>query len=634
MRGGGLALVAALAAGVDAAAAQALRVPGGAAELGASYDGTHTATGGGPESTGHDVREWLALPFAGSLMGPDVVAYQVTLRPTWQQRRQTGYESTLRTRQVNLAGSVRLLQRLPINLAATAVRQSGTGAGGFGSLTDFDASTLGADLFWRNPVFPMQLSYQRQSADQLWRNAFAGDTQRLGQTTKALRFAASSSKLSVDLQRVVNDDRVGDVDFTALGGNVAHTLRWGRGSTLETILEYGDQRGGFEFLRRSWSERLRLRHGRRTTSEHTYRQAEIRAPAGASRSATWSSGIDAAPVSPLSVGLRYAYHTTRAGAARDVAQTLTPRVGVRAALATRVIASASGSFGWERRRGGDGPVLVPVVDEPHAVDVTRRFTLSATDVDVTSVVVRSSDGTAVFVEGTDYTLLPIGATLQVEVPPGSRIATGSTVLVSYRYAIPDARGEDATIGDYEVGLQARGLDLRHRRSFRNARQVAVGAPFPGVSDFDDRFTGITLRGPTRWGSASLDGALRQRDRAGRLATEWDASAALSPRPIAGAQLSVTAFWSMSRSAGVEAASVGASASVAGAPIAAVFLRAQLDALRWTQTATPPQRFVSGSVNVDWRFDGMEIGARLELHRRWLLERNTVNRAMLRVVRRF
>lgn len=614
--------------------AQILQVPGNAAEVGASYEGVRNVTAGDAAVTGHELREWLALPVAGSLLDRDLFSYQFTLRPTWQQRTQTGFATTLQARQLNLSGSVRMLSRFPVNLAATAVRQSGTGAGGVGSLTEFDAGMVRADAFWRNRAFPMQLSVLRQSTDQRWRNSFSGDTQRLAQVTRSVRLSASSSKLHVDLQRLQNDDRVGGADFVARSGNLTHTFRWGRGSTLETRLEYGDQEGGFAFLRRSWMERLRVRHGRRTTSEHSYRGANVRTSAGDSRSSAWSSGVTTEVAPRVSAGLRYAASTAQTAAARDVVQTLAPRLGVRVPLAPRVTASASGSLGWERRRRAGGEIAVPIIDEPHTVDATRRFTLDAPDPDPTSVIVRSGDGTVVYVEGTDYTLLPIGETLQVDVPPGSRISPGATVLVSYRHAVPDSRGENATLGEYELSVQARGLDVRHRRMFRNSRVVEVGAPLPGLADFDDRFTSLTLRGPVPLGSASVEGTFRQRERADQRTTEWNTSAGLTPRPVGGVQFTLTAFWSATRSGDAEATTVGAGASVSGRAAPGLFLRAQLDALRWTQSATVPQRFLSGSLDIDWRFDNVEIAGRVEVHRRWLLQTNTMNRATVRVVRRF
>src|SRR3990172_6593531 len=118
----------------------------------------------------------------------------------------------------------------------------------------------------------MLLSWRRQSTTNDWRSELSGDAFRTAFDTRTLRFTGTSSKTSVLIERTVQDDRTGPVDFRGWTMLLNHTAHWGKGSSLQAADERGAQSGGFGVQRRQRTERLRLQHTRSVATAWSWRR--------------------------------------------------------------------------------------------------------------------------------------------------------------------------------------------------------------------------------------------------------------------------------------------------------------------------------------------------------------------------
>ncbi len=630
-----LALWVVLPAGV--AAQGLIGVTAGQGQVGASAEAYSTGVAGTPAASSGDFREWILVPLAGSLVDRRVFTWAATLQPTLQQRVQTGFDRTLRARQLNLALLGRLFADRPLHLTGNLTRATAVTTGGFGTRREGSATQFGGDLAWRNPWLPLHLAaFQRTTADQ-WRNGPATATFRTDQRISSLRASASNSKLALEAHRFRVEDRIGGGTLEALALAGRHTLRWGKGSSLHSSLERQEEDGLLFSRRSAWSEQLRLQHTRRLATSWFYRRGTAAVGANRSVGQGWGGGVDLRVTSWASLGVDGARQTGTSGPTRETYATLTPRAGINLALPARARLTASAAVGREFRRR-EGPLAqgVPVVDEPHTVPVARRITLDELDVVPGSIVLRDGSGTTVYVEGTDYTLGTAGRFTVVDLPPTGRVQVGDALRVTYRYYPPatGARG-DAWRVEYEGTLQVRGLSLRHRRSLRALEHGAVAnGLLPAGSDFDDRTTAVALRTGTPAGRVDLEGTRRDTDRFGLRSTEHTVTAGFAPPPLQGAQLAFSATWNQLRAGPTRVRALSGLVSLMTAPATWLRVQAGVEAYDWRQSGLEDQRFLSGRVGADATVGQLELSLAAEAHRREFVVTNLTRRVTLRVLRRF
>lgn len=639
MRGHRLgAVVALLLAGPGRVAGQGLLgVTAGQGQVGISAEAYGTAVAGTGTASSGDFREWVLVPLEGSLLDRRIFRWAATLQPTLQQRVQTGFDRTLRARQLNLALLGRLFADRPLHLTGNLSRSSAVTSGGFGTRREGSATQVGGDLAWRNPWLPLHLAaFQRTAADE-WRSSAATGAIRTDQRVSSLRASAANSKLALEAHRFRFEDRVagGTLDAWTLAGR--HTLRWGKGSSLHSSLERQQEEGLVDSRRSSWSEQLRLQHTRRLSTSWFYRRGTATVGTNRSVGQGWGGGADLRLSRWASLGVDGARQTGTSGPTRETYATITPRAGINLALPAQARLTASAAVGREFRRR-EGPLAqgVPVVDEPHTVPVARRVTLDQLDLVPGSLVLRDAAGTTVFVEGTDYTLVTAGRFTMLDLPPTGRIQVGDALRVTYRYFPPatGARG-DAWRVEYEGTLQLRGLSLRHRRSLRALEQGAVAnGLLPAGAAFDDRSTALALRTGTPAGRLDVEGSRRDTDRFGQHSTEHTLTAGFAPPPLEGAHLALSATWNQLRAGPTRVRAVSGLAAVTVAPARWLRVQAGVEAYDWRQSGLEDQRFLSGRVGADATVGLLELSLAAEAHRREFVVSNVTRRVTFRALRRF
>lgn len=614
-----------------------LGVTAGQGQVGVSAEAYGTGVAGTASSSSGDFREWILVPLEGTLVDRRIFSWAATLQPTLQQRVQTGFDRTLRARQLNLALLGRLFADRPLHLTGSLSRASAVSSGGYGTRREGTATQVGGDLAWRNPWLPLHLAAFRRTAADAWRNTPTTAAFRTDQRVSSLRASATNSKLALEAHRFRFEDLVsgGTLDALTLSGR--HTLRWGKGSSLHSSLERQQEEGLVDSRRSSWSEQLRLQHTRWLGTSWFFRRGVATVGADRSVGQGWGGGADLRLTRWAALGVDGARHTGTAGPTRETYATLTPRAGINLALPARARLTASAAVGREfRRREGPLPQGVPVVDEPHTVPVARRVTLDELDLVPGSLVLRDGTGTTVYVEGTDYTLATAGRFTVLDLPPTGRIQVGDALRVTYRYFPPatGARG-DAWRVEYEGTLQLHGLSLRHRRSLRALEHGAVASGLlPSGSAFDDRTTTLALRSGTPAGRLDLEGARRDTDRFGLRSTEHTVTAGLAPPPLGGAHLALSATWNQLRAGPTRVRAVSGLAAVTVAPAPWLRLQAGLEAYDWRQSGLEDQRFLSGRVGADATVGQLELSLAAEAHRREFVVTNLTRRVTFRAVRRF
>ena len=97
---------------------------------------------------------------------------------------------------------------------------------------------------------------------------------------------------------------------------------------------------------------------------------------------------------------------------------------------------------YENTAGRGVTTTLFVVNEPHQLSAGTPALLINSNVDLSSIVVTDSAGTAFYVAGTDYSVTQVGSLTELRRILGGRIDENQDVLVDYTYRQPGARSED------------------------------------------------------------------------------------------------------------------------------------------------------------------------------------------------
>lgn len=98
-----------------------------------------------------------------------------------------------------------------------------------------------------------------------------------------------------------------------------------------------------------------------------------------------------------------------------------------------------------------------IFDESHVYTLGVPIILGNFAVDPTSVVITDSTGLTLYAEGLDYFLIPDGNLLRIEIPIGSQVLPGDTILVSYSFQPSPAHA-------FENTSHTMGLDFNYGES--------------------------------------------------------------------------------------------------------------------------------------------------------------------------
>lgn len=614
--------------------AQRLRVGGGTGEIGTNVRGALLGYSSRGQSGSLEASEWLTLPLSGTILDARLLTWQFTFRPEWRQARYSSAPSGEEGRVLGWQGSLQLLAGSPVSLALSGSKTSGKTEGGFNVRSDNGSEFLGATLAWQQKWLPVQVSLTRQYLSTGWANLLTGTSLRNIYDVRSIRLNAANSKTSVLLERLDNDDRVGSNDFLAGNALLAHSARWGRGSSLLSTAEVTNQSGYYVYRRRQWTEQLRLQHGAGVSSSWTWRRATS---ANAERQATVTflgAALDGSVGRSVQAGLFASMTTSGFARGQERLTILSSRGGFDLGRGGFRV-SGSGSLGLEhRRREGTADLRVPVLREAHTVPPSRHFLLDRPDPDPSSLLVQSADQLTRYEEDTDFSVTGAGSLLQLDIPFGSRIQTGETVLVSYQYRLPGGFSDQALVADVSVLASYGGFRFRHQQSVRNSQIPDHLDAVRGRGDFNSAQTAVEFRTPSPLGHLLAEAGRTARWRPGDDHEEYTVSASLTQDRLGRGSGTAGMYWSRSRSNHYQVSTLSGQGVMAWRAMTTLFLHLGLEGMLWKEESGVTERFLGGSFDGEWQYGQTTVTFRFEHHRRASEVSSVINRISARLSRRF
>lgn len=117
------------------------------------------------------------------------------------------------------------------------------------------------------------------------------------------------------------------------------------------------------------------------------------------------------------------------------------------------ILNATIDFNFNQTDDGDRGASIFITDEPHTFGASGIITLSRRNIVPSSIVVKDATGIIIYFEGSDYTVLLFGQSVEIRRVLGGNIAAGQSVLITYEIG-PEPASTTDTIGY--------GLSFRYR----------------------------------------------------------------------------------------------------------------------------------------------------------------------------
>ncbi len=626
--------LAALCAGMPTGAgAQLLRFSLSGGEVGVE-NRTEAARGRSlARSASSTFTEWLALPLRGVIISPRLLSFALNLRPSWAQQRTSGLAASVQTG-LNAGFNANLLSSSPIPLSVHAERGSGSIRGTFGSETAFNSDASGATLRLQNRAFPIYLDFTDRRTTSDWLGAFSNSSQRRDEQWSTLRLTGQSTKLYTNIDRTRFVDGIGSLSFTTTMGQANHALRWGKGSSLETMVDVS-WREGFDPQRRQlYSGTLHLRHSPVVSSSFSLQQQVARAPVFTSHTRAASVGVQYDPRSWLAAALDASGSTALYHNGRAEVWQVRPAVRLSRSLPRGGRLFGSVFAGYSRRAQQFlAESWVVVTGEPHGVDESRSFSLKNERGDSASVSVTSADRSVLFVVDVDYRLTRLGDLLRIAIPLGSRIVPGDAILVSYKYEMPEQPEVDSRFAGAEATITFDGISLQH--SVQHRRSVAVGASLDDRLDSGDEYASmLRVHHDTRIGRVTGEGEHRVRRNSRNDFETSELRGTLSSLPGSRLQhmLGVTALRTFANTR--EVSMLTSAASLGWNATATFQTRASVEAWLWSPQDLPNERLLNVNIDMAWSFGALETDWRYSSQRRYTSSRGIQNQFFGRIKRHF
>ncbi len=630
-----LAVMTAVVAGAPrATAAQWIRINQGAGEVGVEARVDRSLFGGQSGASGTEFREWMNVPLSGTILSSRLLSYSLNIRPTWGQQTVFGQPAGFDARSIGLGGAANILPAAPVSLSLYVDRMSGGMQGGAGSTTNSETSTNGAILRLRSSVFPISADWNTRSTNDFWQAASDQLPVYRNETLRVLRISGQSSKLTTTLERMSFADRVGTLGFSSLGGTALHYLRWGKGSSLQSMFEAISRDGREAQRRRSFSERLLLQHTSALATNYEVDQRRTVGLGNEFSTLAGSAGVRFQPRPWVTAGLRTSSSSSSFATGSIGSVAAVPSFSLNAKLPGGAQFSGSVSAGYERmsqRLPSDS--WIQITDELHTVDQSRVFVLAHERGDAATLTVYSPEHTIAYLSGIDYRVTVLGDVVRIDVPIASRIAVGGTVVVSYRYAAPTVGEHDLRSADAAASLSIGGFSLTQSASLRRGRTLR-GADDDRLGSGDDYVLSAGFHRPTAIGRFDLDASRRARENSRSDYTSTELRAGFAPRSIAAVQSSLGASIGRTAALSQEVRIFTSNATVNWMPTTTTRVNASMESWLWYPSGSQAEKTYIWSAELGWAVGGIEAELRYVYQRRAAAMEYTQRRLFGRFKRRF
>jgi hypothetical protein len=403
-------------------------------------------------------------------------------------------------------GRIEFFNGFEVGASVHASRIEGFQRTRYGGWTDGSRTGWGAEIRDRNPLLPVRVTYDRRLRDRRTFYALSGREFTDEDDLSTLRFRAQNSKTLLVLEQVTLKNRASPMGYERTGAEFRHTLRWGKGSSLASAMNYTRRLNGVDARSFSWSESASLRQARDfwTILGSRYgRQSSLSVDGSYVEGVT---GVRYRPSAGFDIGVEGLARRTRTGVfAQDYAR-LGPNGTFAVGLPARTTLTANLSAGYEwRSEGSPDGIFADAIQEPHTVDPAGSFRLDRPFVQFGTLLLAAADGSQLFEEGLDYRLFADGPFIAVFALPGGRMAPGDAVVADYRYRLEGDVGAHALAISYGLTLRRGSWSLYARRMSQQALDEIPPGTFLGIREIDRSTVGLMLDAPVGRATASLLG---------------------------------------------------------------------------------------------------------------------------------
>ena len=400
-----------------------------------SFDGTKSKNG--IESHESEWETGLRIGQSGYLLDPKIAWFLIDLEPVVRRGVFNSDVSDQETdgKLMNYLVQTNFLRGTPgpFGFDLSAQRSDNINSGSLGNRFDTLIDSNKAVLHWKNPAFPMSLSYEERTLDEEFRSSLDSPVTERDELLKSWNIKGRSSKLSIHLQHTDSDDRIAsrDNDYELDRAVINHNFKWGKNSQLNSNINHYERTGFSANKRFTANENVRIQH-----FDDLYSRATIYYQSTEQTIVNREKGFDYELHHRLYNNLNSTAFVNTSKQDSDNVNEDKWRVGIgttynkNSLYGAKVNAGARLSYQRTDRDSMSG--LIDVIDESHIVPLSGAILLGRRFIVTSSIVVTDSAGSVTYIEGTDYTTFSVdGDFTQLQIVPGGRISTGDNILVSY-----------------------------------------------------------------------------------------------------------------------------------------------------------------------------------------------------------
>lgn len=547
-----------------------------------------------------ETEEKLKLNIGGYSLDPRFFNFNVRLEPALEQRTSDSGSVKTSSDSTYLNYSARFdflsgVQASPFALSGNISASSGEVDGSLGNRSDVTSESRSASLRWKSRAFPMSLSYKERSLEEVFTPGFGQQPTEREEFQKTITLQGRSTKMRLLLEANDYDDLTSvDRDYESKEARLGNTFRWGKGSHINSRLDYFNREGFSEKEEFSVDESLKLQHLANLSTTYGYRYEWLSRTTD-TETHTGYFGLSHRLYKNLTTGLNLSGSETTSedfmnktySANLDFNYTKKIMSGVR------LSSNLGGGYRTIEQNGGQLDFSEsPTVPLTGIVILAQKYILWPTIIVTAPGCITCLEGSDYFVEdaGGDYT--------QLRIPGGSRIAIGDVITVDYAYEPPTVEyyGIPYRAG---VRLDFGWVALYHRTSGEN--QTYVSGPDPDVvTDRRTDTTGVefTWSGSGMRAAASAERSHTQSDTQDSL--DYILRQSLSYTIAQNASLAAALSESF-YSNGTDVDAYTADLSANWFPIRNLNVKPYISAFHRVQDPGGTENFQKAGVNVSWRW---------------------------------
>lgn len=618
-------------------------------EVISTFDGSREKVG--EDVTAYDIETetGVRLRQSGYSLDPGIANFSFGAYPIFSQGRfrssEPGRDEDRDILFLNFDARVGLLEEAvtPVSFNGRASRNTGSLGTSLGSRSDFTTENRYVGLNWKNRYFPTTLSYSENLIEQEFRSGLTAALTERDDALQTVTLRGRSSKMDLEIDHAWFTDNVDeDRNFTEDRALLSNFFRWGKGSRLNSRIDYLDRRGFLAFERLAISEDARIQHTRTLSTSYLYRFQAVEVETE-STSHAGIFGLRHQLYQNLGTDLtiQVSHDDFSNGSEREYRPRLDFSYQKKIFWGGRFSADLGGGYGLVDRQSAGG--LLDVRQESQSVDSSLLVLLVQRFIDPATIVATDATGAIPLTEGTDYELIPVADNrTQLRILSSSPlfpavIGPGNTILVSYEYEdLPSVKFSVIPFR-YGANLDFGWIRLYHRTSGEDQNLIS-GDDESALTETKQSATGVEFKWSPGAGEATV-GAEKRFFRSGDLETDTIAFTQSAFYPVLpSARLSFTATENFIETDITDTDLYTADLSLDWRPLRKLTITPRVGV--WIREETreagqlTEERFLTGSLDVEWSFYKVDVRARYTHdQRRGTITPRDEDRLVLTVVRR-